>query len=132
LESERRAFASGFRSAEKISTAESFLLLETWKRESYKNDIRERMENLSATHILIAKLSGNKFYEIIINALIAITHEITLNIFKKDRDEPPHGLGKHDEIVKAVVGKDAARASELMTQHLKAFLNGLLKIVKRC
>ena len=85
----------------------------------------------SATHIMIAKISGNKFYEIIINALIAMTHEITLNIFEKNRDEPPHGLGKHDDNVKAVVEKDAKKTGEMMAQHLNAFLSGLIKIVKR-
>ena len=107
--------------AENITREGSLLLLEALKNECFKEDMKDRIENLVAVHCILAKICGNTFYDIMVNALIAITQEIIVNTFKKERDEPIHGYGQHDEIVKAVLAGDPKKASESMLQHLQGF-----------
>jgi DNA-binding FadR family transcriptional regulator len=83
--------------------------------------MKDRIENLVAVHCILAKICGNTFYDIMVNALIAITQEIIVNTFEQGRDEPIHGYGKHDGIVKAVLAGDSKKASESMFEHLQGF-----------
>lgn len=107
--------------AKNIDTQGSLLLLETLKQESFKDDMVERLESLGAVHIALAKLCNNTIYDIMVNSLIAISQEIILNTFKNGVDAPLHGVGKHDEIVKAVLNGDSVQAKEHMFQHLMEF-----------
>jgi DNA-binding FadR family transcriptional regulator len=107
--------------AKNITREGSLLLLEALKNECFKEDMRDRIENLVAVHCALAKLCGNTFYDIMVNALIAISQEIIVNTFEKGRDEPIHGYGRHDEIVKAVLDGDSKKAAESMSEHLQVF-----------
>lgn len=111
--------------AENITREGSLLLLEALKNECFKEDMKDRIENLVAVHCALAKICGNTFYDIMVNALIAITQEIIVNTFKQGRDEPIHGYGQHDKIVRAVLAGDSKKASESMFLHLQGFAKAL-------
>jgi len=107
--------------ASHLTNEGSLLLIESLRQEQLKEDIKERIESLTAVHFVLAKICGNKFYEIMVHALIAISLEIIVNTFEKGSDPLLHGLGKHDDIVQAVLNKDAEAAGTLMSKHLEEF-----------
>jgi DNA-binding FadR family transcriptional regulator len=111
--------------AKNITRQGSILLLEALENECYKEDLKDRMKNLSVVHWTLAKLCGNTFYSIMVNALITITLEIILNAFKKGVDKPLHDYGEHDETVNAVLAGDSEKAAESMRKHLVGFFKVL-------
>jgi DNA-binding FadR family transcriptional regulator len=85
------------------------------------------MRSLTAVHCVLAEICGNSFYEIMVNSLISISHEIILNTFEEG-DAPLHGLGQHDQIVQAVLSKDPGKAAQAMKDHLIKFAEALVEL----
>jgi GntR family transcriptional repressor for pyruvate dehydrogenase complex len=116
--------------AENIDSRYSLILTETMKKEYFADNLEERMRSLTAVHYLLGEICGNAFYEIMVNSLISITHEIVLNTFEED-DAPIHGVGQHDQIVQAVLDKEPEKAAQAMKDHLKKFAKALVDLDKK-
>jgi DNA-binding FadR family transcriptional regulator len=116
--------------AKNIDSHYGLVLAETLKKETFEDNLDERMRSLTAVHCILAEICGNSFYEIMVNSLISITHEIILNTFTED-DQPLHGVGQHDQIVRAVLDKDPEKASQAMEDHLKKFAGAFVDLDKK-
>ncbi|MFC1580129.1 FadR/GntR family transcriptional regulator [Thermodesulfobacteriota bacterium] len=106
------------------------VLMETLNKEAFADNLEDRMRNLTAVHYLLAEICGNTFYEIMVNSLISITHEIILNSFEKD-DAPLHGVRQHDQIVQAVLDQNPEEAAQAMKGHLEKFAEALVDLDKK-
>jgi len=113
--------------ANNIDSHDSIVLAETLEKEAFEDDIEERMRSLTAVHCVLAKICGNFFYEIMVNSLISISHEIILNTFEECAP-PLHGLGQHNQIVQAVLDKNPHKAAQAMKDHLKKFSKALVDL----
>lgn len=116
--------------AKNIDSQSRSILMETLEKEFFADDLEERMRSLTAVHLVLAEICGNSFYEIIVNSLISISHEILLNTFKKG-DPILHGVKQHDRIVEAVLEKNPEKAANAMTDHLKKFADAFIDFDKK-
>jgi GntR family transcriptional repressor for pyruvate dehydrogenase complex len=117
--------------ANNIDSRSELILMEALKKEVLADDLEERMRSLTAVHLVLAEMCGNSFYEIIVNSLIAITYEIVSYTFSIDGHPIIHGLGKHDQIVRAVLGKDPEKAAQAMRDHLQEFAEAFIDFDKK-
>jgi GntR family transcriptional repressor for pyruvate dehydrogenase complex len=117
--------------ANNIDSRSELILMEALKKEVLADDLEERMRSLTAVHLVLAEICGNSFYEIIVNSLIAITYEIVSYTFSIDGHPIIHGLGKHDQIVRAVLGKDPEKAAQAMRDHLQEFAEAFIDFDKK-
>jgi GntR family transcriptional regulator, transcriptional repressor for pyruvate dehydrogenase complex len=88
-----------------------------------------RVANLTRFHLALASMCGNFLYEIIINVLVSITHEIIVAGYREG-DMVVHGIGQHNEILDAVLAHDPDRASDAMRRHLEKYSSRLIEIEK--
>jgi GntR family transcriptional repressor for pyruvate dehydrogenase complex len=95
--------------------------------EHMAEDIDERVTSLTKVHLILAEMCGNFFYEILVNALLSITKEITIAGYRKG-DAIVHGTGQHTHIVKAVIEGKPDNAAKAMQDHLKKFSSGLVAL----
>ena len=116
--------------AKNINLQSSLLLEKTLKGEVFEDKLEDRLRSLTAIHCVLAEVCGNSFYEIMVNSLIAITHEIILNTFEEG-DPILHGEGQHDRIVQTVLDKDPEGAAREMTDHLKKFAEAFIELDRR-
>lgn len=99
--------------------------------EEYMADaIDERVTNLTDFHLVLAEMSGNFFYEIMIHVLVSITQEIVVAGYRKG-DAVVHGTGQHDEVLKAVLERKPNAAAKAMRDHLLKFSKGLVGLEKQ-
>jgi DNA-binding FadR family transcriptional regulator len=92
--------------------------------------IDDRVTSLTKVHLILAEMCGNFFYEILVNALLSISKEITIAGHRKG-DAIVHGTGQHAHIVKAVIEGMFDKAAKAMRDHLKKFSNGLVELDKK-
>jgi GntR family transcriptional regulator, transcriptional repressor for pyruvate dehydrogenase complex len=116
--------------AKNIDSQSRSMLLETVGKEVLSNNLEERVHSLTAVHSILAEICGNTFYEIMVNSLITISHEIILNTFKIG-DPIMHGLKQHDEVVEAVIGKDPEKAADAMKNHMQKFADAFVDFDKK-
>jgi GntR family transcriptional regulator, transcriptional repressor for pyruvate dehydrogenase complex len=116
--------------AKNIDSRSRLILMEAMEKEYFADNLEERMRSLTSVHCVLAGICGNFFYEIMVNSLISISHEIILNTFKKS-DPILHGLRQHNQIVEAVLEKDPERAAKAMTDHLKKFADAFINFDKK-
>ena len=107
--------------AKNINPRNSQLIMETLKKEIFAEKLEDRLKILTAIHCVLAEMCGNFFYEIMVNSLINITHEIILNTFQDGEDPPLHGVGQHDQIVETVLEGNPDGAARAMKDHLLKF-----------
>jgi GntR family transcriptional regulator, transcriptional repressor for pyruvate dehydrogenase complex len=115
--------------AEKMTSDNSHRLQKVVDDEYMADPIDDRVTNLTDFHRVLAEVSGNYFYEIIINVLVSITKEIVVAGYRKG-DAVVHGTGQHNEILEAVLGRKPDRAAEAMRDHLTKFSQGLIGLEK--
>lgn len=92
--------------------------------------IDDRVTNLTTVHLILAEMCGNFFYEILVNALLSITKEITIAGYRRG-DAIVHGTGQHTHIVKAVIEGEPDNAAKAMRDHLIKFSSGLVELDKK-
>lgn len=92
--------------------------------------IEDLVTSLTKVHLILAEMCGNFFYEILVNALLSITKEITIAGYRKG-DKVVHGTNQHDHIVKAVVEGSPDKAARAMSEHLKRFSDALVELDKK-
>jgi GntR family transcriptional repressor for pyruvate dehydrogenase complex len=95
-------------------------LQNTVENEYMADEIDDRVASLTKFHIVLAEMSGNFFYEIIINVLISITKEIVVAGYREG-DTVVHGTGQHDHILKAVLEGKPGKAAKAMRDHITKF-----------
>lgn len=98
------------------------------EREPMKNYV-VRMERLTDVHYILAEMCGNYLFEAIVNSFIRLTHQIVDAVEPEDHNEL-HKVGEHDEMVAAVIAGDPEAAAKAMTEHLKNFCEGLIRMDK--
>ena len=92
--------------------------------------IDDRVASLTKFHLVLAKMCGNFFYEIIINILVSITREIVVAGYRGG-DTVVHGLKQHNQILKAVIDGEPDKAAKVMLDHLTKFSSGIIEIEKK-
>jgi GntR family transcriptional regulator, transcriptional repressor for pyruvate dehydrogenase complex len=100
----------------------------TAERDPMKNYV-VRMERLTEVHYILAEMCGNYLFEAIVNAFIRLTHQIVEAAEPEDHNAL-HGVGEHDEMVAAVIDEKPEAAAKAMTDHLKKFCEGLIRMDK--
>lgn len=116
--------------AENINCDNSHRLQNVVDDEYMADAIDERVTNLTDFHLVLAEVSGNYFYEIIINVLLSITKEIVVAGYRKG-DTVVHGTGQHGEVLKAVLEGKPDKAAKAMKDHLTKFSKGLIGLEKQ-
>ena len=84
------------------------------------------MNKLTAVHYIIAEMCGNRLFEGIIISIISLTHEI-IRVLLTDLLKL-HGVGEHEDIVRAVINGDPDTAAEAMSLHSKDFSRVFLEL----
>jgi GntR family transcriptional repressor for pyruvate dehydrogenase complex len=90
-------------------------------------DYDQRMQRMTEVHFILAEMCGNYLFEAIVNALIKLTHQIVEAVKPEDHNSL-HGVGEHDEAVKAVLAGDAEGAARAMAAHLDKFCSELIRM----
>ena len=116
--------------AKNINSQYSLLIKDALKKEIFAEKLKDRLKSLTAVHLVLAEMCGNFFYEICVNSLINITHEIVLNTFQ-DGDVPIHGTGQHDQIVEMVLEGNPEGAAQAMKDHLIKFAEAFVALDKK-
>lgn len=88
-----------------------------------------RMERLTSVHYILAEMCGNYLFEAIVNSFIRLTHQI-VEVVEPEDHNALHAVGEHDAVVAAVLAGDPDKAAKAMTDHLKVFCEGLIKMDK--
>ena len=90
-------------------------------------DYEERMQRMTQVHFILAEMCGNYLFEAIVNAMIRLTHQI-VDAVKPEDHNALHGVGEHDQVVRAVIEGDAHGAARAMTAHLDRFCKQLIRM----
>ena len=86
----------------------------------------DRIVYLQRVHLILAEMSGNRFFEAISKSMLKLTRQIVEAI---DPDhERLHRPGEHAEIIDAVVANDPDQAQTAMSAHLDKFCRGLVNM----
>lgn len=90
--------------------------------------ILEDVEKKTAIHSILAEMSGNRFFEAIMNSLMGLTARVVLDV----RPDPGivHPAGLHRPIVEAVLSGNQEAAAAAMRKHAIEFGNNLVKMEK--
>jgi DNA-binding FadR family transcriptional regulator len=116
--------------AKNINPEHARLLQKTVDNEHMADEIDERVKSLTKFHLVLAKMSGNFFYEIIVNVLISIKKEI-VTAGHREGDPIVHGMGQHRRIIDAVLEGKPDEAAEAMREHLLKYSAGLVELEKK-
>jgi GntR family transcriptional regulator, transcriptional repressor for pyruvate dehydrogenase complex len=116
--------------AQNITPEYAIILQEIIENEDMAEAIDVRVPNLTKFHRALAGMCGNFFYEIIINVLVSITHEIVVAGYREG-DMIVHGTGQHDAILEAVLKGNPEKAAEEMEEHLTKYSSRTIEIEKK-
>ncbi|XPS86974.1 transcriptional regulator, GntR family [Desulfosarcina variabilis str. Montpellier] len=84
------------------------------------------LNKLTAVHFILAEMCGNRLFEGMISAIISLNHRIIKSLLEELLKG--HGIGEHDEIVKAVIAGDAEAARKAMARHASNFKRVFLEL----
>lgn len=84
------------------------------------------LNKLTAVHLIIAEMCGNRLFEGMISAIISLNHRIIKTLLEELLKG--HGTGEHDEIVQAVIAGDPKAAHKAMARHASDFRAKFLKL----
>ena len=87
-----------------------------WLRNAFKSG-EPINENDPRIHTVIAEISGNQVFTIIVRALMEI-HAYSMRNIKLDEKAKRNILQYHEEIIEAIRRKDKERACECMKRHI--------------
>ncbi|MBN1848474.1 MAG: FadR family transcriptional regulator [Deltaproteobacteria bacterium] len=116
--------------AKNIHSKDRKRIRDALKEEIFAEKLEDRLKSLTAVHLVLAEMCDNYFYEIWVNSLIRITHEIVLNTFQAG-DVPIHGTGQHDQIVEMVLEGNPEGAAQAMKDHLIQFAEAFIALDKK-
>ncbi|BBO81227.1 GntR family transcriptional regulator [Desulfosarcina ovata subsp. sediminis] len=97
------------------------------EKQSFKS-ADDLMKKLTAVHLILAEMCGNRLFEGIIISIISLTHRIIKAMFKDLLKL--HGAGEHEDIVQAVMKGDSESAAKAMTLHGDSFGRVFLELEK--
>lgn len=115
--------------AENINPDYALKLQNAVENEFMADAIDDRVTSMTSFHLVLAEMSGNFFYEIIINVLVSIAKEIVVACYREG-DTIVHGLGQHGHILKAVLDGEPEKAAKAMGDHLIKYSNRFIDLEK--
>jgi DNA-binding FadR family transcriptional regulator len=89
----------------------------------------EDIVSATKVHFVLAEMSGNPFFEAIVNSLI----KLNASLLEEIKPEPPNSIhppGFHRPIVEAVLAGDAEAAASAMKTHAETFYESLVNLEK--
>jgi DNA-binding FadR family transcriptional regulator len=88
----------------------------------------ELMKKLTAVHIILAEMCGNRIFEGMIVAIISLTRRI----IRAQLEDllALHDIGEHDDVVQAVIDGNPEAAEKAMAIHSASFGNAFLRLEK--
>ena len=90
------------------------------------NTYMERVNYFQKTHIVLAEICGNHFFEAISKSMLRLTKKIVEAV--EPDHERLHQPGEHGDIIKAVIAGDPDTAQLEMRKHLDKFCANLIKM----
>ena len=116
--------------AKNINPENARLLQKTVDNEHMADAIDDRVKSMTKFHLVLAKMSGNFFYEIIVNVLVSIKKEIVV-AGHREGDPIVHGTGQHTKIINAILEGKPDEAAEAMREHLIKYSARLVELEKK-
>lgn len=87
--------------------------------ETPSQGIEQDVERKTTVHFILAEMCGNRFFEVLVRALMEVTRQVVL------AGGPDftyiHPAGMHRPVVEAVLSGDPERAAQVMRAHAIAF-----------
>ncbi|MBW2610476.1 MAG: FadR family transcriptional regulator [Deltaproteobacteria bacterium] len=112
-----------------ITKESSELLVKAFENEAPKGaNLEEENAKGTKVHYTLAKICGNRFFEVMVNSLVKLSSKIILTV-RPDNDVI-HPSGMHRPIVEAVLSGKADIAAEAMRKHTTEFGENLKKMEK--
>lgn len=90
------------------------------------NTYMERVVYFQKTHMILAEICGNHFFEAISKSMLRLTREIVEAV--EPDHERLHQPGEHGDVIKAVIAGEPDKAQLAMKIHLDKFCANLIKM----
>ena len=116
--------------AKNINSELARLLQTSVDNEHMADAMDERIKSMTKFHLVLAKMSGNFFYEIMVNVLISIKKEIVV-AGHREGDPIVHGTGQHTKVLNAILEGRSDDAAEAMREHLIKYSARLVELEKK-